>query len=39
MIMDIHNCIHNWIADSILLWIMCIHELIIGIHNSVMDIL
>ena len=37
-IMDIHNCIHNWIVDSWLSWIMCSHELIMCIHNSVMDI-
>ena len=38
-IMDIHNCIHNWIADiQYCRELMCIHELIIGIHNSVTDI-
>ena len=38
-IMDIHNCIHNWIADiQYCRELMCIHELIIGIHNSVIDI-
>ena len=37
--MDIHNCIHNWIVDiHLLLWIMCIRDLFMGIHNSVMDI-
>ena len=25
--------IHNWIVDIYLLWIMCIHDLIMGIHN------
>ena len=30
--MDIHNCIQNWIVDIHLLsWIMCIHDLIMGI--------
>ena len=37
--MDIHKCIHNWIVDiHLLLWIMCIHDLFMGIHNSVIDI-
>ena len=44
-IMDIHNCIHNSIVDTIMVihnsllsWIMCFHGLIMGIHNSIMDI-
>ena len=41
-IMDIHNCIQNWIVDihdcRELYIYMYIHELIMGIHNSVMDI-
>ena len=39
--MDIHNWnmdIHNWIVDIHLLWMMCIRDLIMGIHNSIMDI-
>ena len=37
-IMDIHNCIHNWIVDIHYCCELCVRNLIMGIHNLVMDI-
>ena len=36
--MGIHNCIRNWIMDIYNCRELCVHDLIMGIHNSIMDV-